>query len=166
MNKLPRVRLSGDVEGNYVVLQQRAGGVLRVAPEQSDGLPKVVALKKTCIACPSQWEGALEDGRAVYARYRGGALSVGVGNNVDEAVHNGMSDHALYADYVGDGLDGYMDFEELKTHLHGLLEFPTDLVVENERKLNHVLEIEDLDDRSRKLLPITPLRRQNIANGA
>lgn len=72
MNKLPRVRLSGDVEGDYVVLQQRAGGLLRVAPEQSHGLPKVVALKKTSIACPSQWEGTLEDGRAVYARYRHG----------------------------------------------------------------------------------------------
>lgn len=46
---------------------------------------------------------------------------------------NGMSDHALYADYVGDGLDGFMDFDELKTHLHGLLEFPPELVAENER---------------------------------
>jgi hypothetical protein len=45
-----------------------------------------------------------------------------------------MSGHALYADHVGDCLDGFMDFEELKTHLHGLLEFPADLVVENERE--------------------------------
>lgn len=133
MSKLPRVRLSGDVEGDYVVLQRRAGGVLRVAPEQSDGLLKLVALKKTCTACPSQWEGGLEDGRVVYARYRHGELSVGVGDDIDEAVSNGMSTRALYADYVGDGLDGFMNFEELKAHLHGLLEFPTDLVVENER---------------------------------
>jgi hypothetical protein len=75
MSKLPRVRLSGDMEGDYVVLQRRAGGVLRVAPEQVKELPKVVALKKTCIACPSQWEGALKDGRVVYARYRHGELS-------------------------------------------------------------------------------------------
>lgn len=98
-----------------------------------DMLPKVVALQKTCTACPSQWEGTLEDGRAFYVRYRHGALSVGDGDDIDEAVRNGMSDHALYADYVGDGLDGYMGFEELKTHLHGLLEFPADLAVENER---------------------------------
>lgn len=45
-----------------------------------------------------------------------------------------MSDQALYADYVADGLNGFMDFEELRTHLFGLLEFPTDLVVENERE--------------------------------
>lgn len=74
----------------------------------------MVALKKTCIACPSQWEVTLEDGRVVYARYRHGALSVGVGVGIDEAIRNGMSDHALYADYVGDGVDGFMDFEELK----------------------------------------------------
>lgn len=133
MSSLPRIRLSGDVEGDYVVLQRRAGGVLRVAPEQVKGLPKVVALKKTCIACPSQWEGILKDGRVVYARYRHGELSAGVGDDVDEAIRNGMSDQALFADYVGDGLDGFMDFEELKAHLYGLLEFPTDLVVENER---------------------------------
>jgi hypothetical protein len=94
---------------------------------------KVVALKKTCVACPSQWEGTLEDGRAVYAHYRHGELSVGIGDDVGEAIDNGMSDHALYVDDVGDWLDGYMDFEELKAHLRGLLEFPTNLVVEHER---------------------------------
>jgi hypothetical protein len=134
MSRLPHVKLSGDVEGDYVVLQQRVGGVLRVAPERSDGLPKLVALTKTCTACPSQWEGVLEDGRAVYVRYRHGELSVGVGDGIDEAVRNGSTDEALYADYVGDGLDGFMDFEELKVHLYGLLEFPADLVVENERR--------------------------------
>ena len=43
-----------------------------------------------------------------------GALSVGVGVGIDEAVDNGRSDRALYADYVGDGLDGFMSFEELR----------------------------------------------------
>jgi hypothetical protein len=69
----------------------------------------------------------------VYARYRHGALSVGVADDINEAIRNGMSDHALYADYIGDGFDGFMDFEELKDHLHGLLGFPSKLVVENER---------------------------------
>lgn len=92
----------------------------------------MVTLKKTCLACPSQWEGALGDGRAVYARYRHGHLSVGIGEDGKGAVHNSTSDRALYADYLGDGFDGFMDFEELKVHLAGLLEFPADLVVENE----------------------------------
>lgn len=133
MGELPHVSLTGDVEGDYVVVQRQAGGVLRIAPEQPEGRPKVVALKKTCTACPSQWEGRLEDGRVIYARYRHGALSVGIGDDIDEAVHNGWTDEALYADYVGDGFDGYMDFEELKANLHGLLEFPAGLIVENER---------------------------------
>jgi hypothetical protein len=140
MTKLPRVKLSGAVEGDYVVLEQRAGGVLRIAPEQSDGLPKVVALTKTCIACPSQWEGTLDDGRTIYVRYRHGRLSVGAGGGVEEAVRNGRSNHALYVDHVGDGLDGFMDFEELKVHLYGLLEFPDDLIVENEREPRWDLE--------------------------
>lgn len=37
---LPHVRLSGDLEGDYVVLQHHAGGVLRIAPEQPKGRPR------------------------------------------------------------------------------------------------------------------------------
>ncbi len=124
MRKRPRVSLTGDVEGDYVVLERHAGGVLRIAPEHPDGRPTVVELKRTCTACPSQWEGTLTDGRVIYARYRHGALSVGIGDDIDQAVHSGWTDDAIYADYVGDGFDGYMDFEELRTHLYGLLEFP------------------------------------------
>lgn len=60
VDTVQHVRLSGDVEGDYVVLQHHAGGVLRIAPEQPEGRLKVVALKKTSLACPSQWEGVLE----------------------------------------------------------------------------------------------------------
>jgi hypothetical protein len=86
--------------------------------------PKVVALTETSLACPSQWEGTLEDGRVVYARYRHGRLSVGVGEDIDRAVRNGRSDQALFADGVGDGLDGFMGFDELKAHLHGAIGVP------------------------------------------
>lgn len=134
MDELKRVSLSGDVEGDYVVLERRDGGVLRIAPEPPDGLPKVIALRKTSLACPSQWEGALEDGRTIYARYRHGELTVGVGKDIDEAVRSRRDGQAFYADHVGDALDGFMDVEELRTHLYGLLEFPPDLVVENERE--------------------------------
>jgi hypothetical protein len=106
---------------------------MRVMGERVDGLPKLTALKKTSIACPSQWEGGLEDGRAIYIRYRHGHLSVGVGDDIDEAVRNGKSDQTFFADDMNDALDGFMDFEELTAHLHGLLEFPANLVVENER---------------------------------
>lgn len=95
-------------------------------------MPKVRTLQKTSLACPSQWEGVLNDGRAVYARFRHGNLSVGVGETVKGAVENAMSDQALFEGEIGDGLDGFMDFEELKTHLRGLIEFPADVKVENE----------------------------------
>ncbi len=97
------------------------------------GGAKVITLKRTCLACPSQWEGTLADGRAVYARYRHGELTIGVGDEMDEAVRNASSDVALYAGEVGDGLDGFMSFEELKAKVCGVLEFPARLVVENER---------------------------------
>ncbi|MGN6258138.1 MAG: hypothetical protein ACTHN3_10380 [Solirubrobacterales bacterium] len=69
----------------------------------------------------------------LYARYRHGEMSVGVGNDIEEAVRNGMSDQALHTSHIGDWLDGFMNFDELKFHLHGLLEFSMVLVVENEQ---------------------------------
>lgn len=140
MDKLPHVKLSGDLEGDYVVLAQRAGGVLKIAATQPEGAPVVVALEKTCTACPSQWEGKLEDGRALYARYRGGLLRVGIGEDIEDAHTNSFPKAALYAEHVGGGLDGFMNLEELRGHLYGLLDFPESLEVKNERELSWDLE--------------------------
>lgn len=129
MDSLPRIKLSGALEGDYVVLRERAGGRLTIAPEQPDGLPKLVTLKRTTWACPTQWEGKLEDGRTLYARCRHGELSVGIGEEIDEAIDNGRSKDALYFDYVE---DGPMSFEELRAHLHGLLELPAGLEAEDQ----------------------------------
>jgi len=37
---------------------------------------KVIEIERTCFACPSQWEGKLDDGREIYIRYRNGNFSV------------------------------------------------------------------------------------------
>lgn len=134
VDTLPHISISGDLEGSYVVLSRRAGGVLRIAPLPPAGLPRVQLLKKTCTACPSQWEGTLDDGRAFYARYRWGELTVGLGEGVDEAVDNSMSADALVQEYVGDGLDGFMNIEELRVNLLGLIDLPANLKVEGERE--------------------------------
>lgn len=134
MDRLPRISVSGDIEGDYVVLAHRAGGALRIAPVPTDGLPAVTSLKKTCTACPSQWEGSLDDGRVLYARYRWGELSVGLGERIEDAIDSSGSDEALFCEHVGDGLDGFMAFEELRAHLYGLLDFPANLEVEGERE--------------------------------
>jgi hypothetical protein len=39
---------------------------------------KVKSLTKTCHACPSQWEGKLDDGRDLYIRFRWGWLTLSV----------------------------------------------------------------------------------------
>jgi hypothetical protein len=134
MSEYARIKVSGSLEGDYVVLEHRSGSALRIAPVPPDGLPVVTALKKTCTACPAQWEGTLDDGRALYIRYRWGGLSVGAGKDIDDAVKNRWGDKALFEENVGDGLDGYMDFEELKAHLHGLLEFGPGLEAEVEHE--------------------------------
>lgn len=127
MEQLPRLEVTGDLEGSYVVLERRAGGQLKIAPEHPDGLPRVVALKRTTWACPTQWVAALADGRTVYARSRHGEFSVGIGDDLDDAVLKSSGPEALYLEYVE---DSPMGFEELRAHLFGLLEFPADLSVE------------------------------------
>ncbi len=134
MERLPRVTLSGELEGDYVVLLEHGRGAIRIAPEQRDPLPTVVAMKQTSSVAPAQWEGELSDGRVLYAHYRRGELNVGIGKDKDEAIANSFPGKTLLSKYLGGELDGAMDFEDLRAQLYGLLDFPEGLVVEGKRK--------------------------------
>jgi len=48
-------------------------------------------LKRTCFACPSQWEGKLADGLRIYVSYRCGTLRLGYGRTIDKAIQNNFT---------------------------------------------------------------------------
>ena len=79
-------------------------------------MPKIKQLRQTCRACPSQWEGILDNGLPIYIRYRWGYLSarVGVGNG-DE--FDAVKGEELAGEQIGDQYDGLMSAEELVTAL-------------------------------------------------
>ncbi len=58
-------------------------------------------LKRTCDACPSQWDGTFEDGERFYARYRWGSFTVDK-NEVE-----------IFRRQIGDELDGVMTTSEM-----------------------------------------------------
>lgn len=76
-------------------------------------------LYMTCGACPSQWEGTAEDGRAIYVRYRHGYLSAGVGPTMDDAVTAGWNIEPpspgvlIHSEQVTDEDDGVMGTAEM-----------------------------------------------------
>jgi hypothetical protein len=75
---------------------------------------KIKEFRKTCQACPSQWEGETEDGKEIYVRYRHGHLTIDVGNpKVDYLYRNTI----IFEKQIGDNLDGVMTEEELKPYL-------------------------------------------------
>jgi hypothetical protein len=82
---------------------------------------RCVELRQTGDACPSQWEGVLDDGRAVYIRYRFGLLAVGVGAALDDAVLMCM-DAPLLDLAISDHYDGVMTTEEMAEHVRSVLE--------------------------------------------
>lgn len=85
--------------------------------------PIIVAkVVQTCGACPSQWEGETADGKYVYARYRSGRMRVDVAPS--EAEWTNGRDDCVYREDLGDALDGYISYEELKAHTAGVLEWP------------------------------------------
>ncbi len=61
---------------------------------------KIVSLERTSIACPSQWEGRLADGRFVFIRERWGTGHIQVGDTEDEAMW-GKSIHRWETDSMG-----------------------------------------------------------------
>lgn len=73
-------------------------------------------LDQTCGACPSQWEGTLEDGRAVYVRYRHGWLTATAAPTMDRAVmaYDGDRGLEVLADQAHGGVaDGFMTEAEM-----------------------------------------------------
>lgn len=81
---------------------------------------RVTKVTRTCHACPSQWEGETDDGRFVYARYRWGALTVGIGVTLAEAI---KARRRFYWE-GGSELDGCMDYGELRDATFGHFTWP------------------------------------------
>lgn len=70
---------------------------------------------KTCSACPSQWDITLDDGRFLYVRYRWGEFTV---RHFPEGpqwykMDNVPNGELLVCKEAGDGLDGYMEDDEM-----------------------------------------------------
>lgn len=82
---------------------------------------------QTCSACPTQYEGVLNDGRHFYFRYRSAKASLGFGYDIDDAVRNSNYNNAYY----GEGLDGYVDEDTFK-YLFETLYRESDPEVEDE----------------------------------
>ena len=67
----------------------------------------------TCSACPAQWEGRTEGDRPVYIRYRWGYLSVRVGAPGGD-LWSAVGGVRVYGEQVGDGLDGSIEWREVR----------------------------------------------------
>lgn len=91
--------------------------------DASGDKPLVTELRRTCYACPSQWEGATEDGEHVYIRYRWGFLSASVGKD------------DVYGGKHGDSLDGNMSDADMMKALSGVLRFDNGLLSQSDDKV-------------------------------
>lgn len=69
---------------------------------------KIVKIEKVCQACPSAWEGKLEDGRNFYCRYRWGSFSIRISEEV-----NGEENLEIFRESIGDEYDGVMNDSEM-----------------------------------------------------
>jgi hypothetical protein len=85
--------------------------VVEEAEHAEEVAPMVgMTLRKTCEACPSQWEGTLADGTPVYVRFRWGHLSVKLNPWTKDTT-------SILELNQGHGMEGYMSGGELLEHL-------------------------------------------------
>ena len=89
----------------------------------------ITEIKRTCWACPSQWEGKTKDGRAVYIRFRWGCLSVNVGKSIDDAIRNNRT---IFEWQDKDRWNSLMENPQLVTLTRGVLQFPKGFEVEDD----------------------------------
>jgi hypothetical protein len=80
---------------------------------------KVTYIHNLGTTCPTQWEGATDDDRDVYVRYRHGRLTVRLGAKNKHGAMSVFQDGAEIVKniIVGGPHDGFMSYRELKAWL-------------------------------------------------
>jgi hypothetical protein len=80
---------------------------------------KITEIRRTCFACPAQWEGKTESGH-VYIRFRGGTLAVRSGSTIKDAIAGPI----IFEWHDTDSFGGFMEYDELKKLTAGVLDLP------------------------------------------
>lgn len=76
-------------------------------------MTRVVQLTKTCGACPTQWEGKLEDGRMIYFRYRSGRCTLDVSESPTNDIDDAVMGFEVHNHKAADEWDGCMSDSEV-----------------------------------------------------
>lgn len=96
-------------------------------------MPILTKMIQTCGACPSQWDGWDANGTYYHFRYRWGCLRVDTAPTEEDwdspiAIAYGAEPtgkcETIYCEELGDDFDGFMSYEDLKTHLSKTLTLP------------------------------------------
>jgi hypothetical protein len=74
-------------------------------------------------ACPFQIEALTDDDRLIYGRYRGGRLSVHIGEAGNLAEDSALFGERIVFKDFGKPFDGYMSLEEFQNHTKETLDF-------------------------------------------
>lgn len=74
-------------------------------------------------ACPFQIDALTDDDRLIYGRYRGGRLTVNIGQIGDFSEDAAVGGERIFFKNVGGTFDGYMSLEEFKNHTKETLDF-------------------------------------------
>ena len=72
---------------------------------------------------PFQIDALTIDDRMIYGRYRGGKLSVYIGESGDLSEDAAVNGIAVFSDRVGGSFSGSMTLEEFKNHTKEILDF-------------------------------------------
>jgi len=102
----------------------------------------ITKMIETCGGCPSQWDGWDKEGAYYYFRYRWGYLRIDKSPSEKEWV-SGLSiafgadpgpTETIFGEQLGEGMDGILDYSDLKEHLKGLMELPDTESYEDEKE--------------------------------
>lgn len=80
---------------------------------------KITEIRRTCFACPAQWEGKTESGY-VYIKFRWGSLIVRSGSTIKDAI----AGPSIFEWHDTDSFGGFMEYDELKELTSGVLDLP------------------------------------------
>jgi len=115
---MDKSRIEINLRENKRIIEMRLAKV-------NDGVNKkirVINLKKTCPATPSQWSGITDDNRKIYYRYRWGYLTISVSAPNDTNNFNVIADEIAGLQLNEDGWAGLLLTKDMIDATESLIE--------------------------------------------
>lgn len=88
----------------------------------------ITKIECTCSACPTQYEGMLDNGKMFYFRFRWGELSISESSNPTEEIDDAIIGTVILEDQTNDQWNGSLSPEQVVSYLSSVYNLSPEII--------------------------------------